>query len=146
MVAKVDCRGTIEERFEAKYIPEPNSGCWLWLGALDGHGYGHIYVGGKYRSAHRVGYELRNGQIPEGLVVDHLCRMPACVNPDHLEPVTQSENLRRSPIMDRYSRLTHCKRGHEFNVENTRIRKLSGHRTCIKCMNMYYQIRKAKNG
>lgn len=146
MAYKTDGRGTVQERFDAKYIPEPNSGCWLWLGAMDGHGYGHLYVGGRYLSAHRVGYELQNGQIPVGMVIDHLCRTPACVNPDHLDAVTQSENLLRSPLMGAHNAArTHCKRGHEFNAENTRFRP-NGHRTCITCMNMYYQVRKAANG
>lgn len=80
-----------EEAFQAHIHHEPNSGCWLWAGADNGGGYGKFR--GKY--AHRVSYEMRNGAIPEGLHLDHLCRVPCCVNPDHLEPVTNQENARR---------------------------------------------------
>jgi hypothetical protein len=143
MAYKVGARGTVAERFEAKYIPEPNSGCWLWLGALDGHGYGHMYINGRYAAAYRVGYELAKGPIPDGMVIDHLCRTPICVNPDHLEAVTQSINLLRSPLMGSHNRkLTHCRRGHEFSAENTRIRNPRGWRSCIACE----KNRKSKNG
>ncbi len=73
-----------------KIMPEPNSGCWFWLGALS-RGYGSL----KNARAHRVAYEMTIGPIPEGLVIDHLCRVTSCVNPDHLEAVTQAENVRR---------------------------------------------------
>lgn len=81
----------LEVRFERLYIPEPNSGCWLWLGDLDRKGYGELNLGTgisgkrKRRGAHIVGYELERGPVPEGLELDHLCRTPICVNPDHLE-------------------------------------------------------------
>ncbi len=82
-------------------IPEyrPDLGpCWLWIGSINGHGYGRIGVGGKFGPAvlaHRVSYELKNGLIPNGLTIDHLCRVRACVNPSHLEAVSLAENKRR---------------------------------------------------
>lgn len=73
------------------------NGCWLWTGYTDTHGYGIIHVTGASRPkrAHRLAYELFVGDIPAGLEIDHLCRVHNCVNPEHLEPVTRSENLRR---------------------------------------------------
>ena len=83
--------------------------CWAWTGRTH-KGYGRY--GGV--QAHRVAYELVIGPISAGLELDHTCRNPLCVNPDHLEPVTRSENMRR-----RYATQSHCKRGHEFTPENT---------------------------
>ena len=74
---------------------EPVSGCWRWTGRATREGYGWVWWDGRARWAHRLSYELHVGPIPEGLVVDHLCGHPWCVNPEHLEPVTERENLRR---------------------------------------------------
>ena len=71
----------------------PVSGCLLWTGGCSP--YGVLSLDGLYRYAHRVAYEIARGPIPAGLQIDHLCRTPACVNPDHLEAVTVSENVRR---------------------------------------------------
>jgi hypothetical protein len=88
--------------------------CWVWPGARNRLGYGAAKHEGKSYRAHRLVYQLRVGPIPDGLVLDHLCRNRACVNPAHLEPVTNAENLRRA-----VERRTHCKQGHEFTPENT---------------------------
>lgn len=69
--------------------------CWVWLRYTNPKGYGQMSVDGRPRLAHRVFYERANGPIPDGLEPDHLCRVPSCVNPDHLEPVTATENKRR---------------------------------------------------
>lgn len=98
-------------------------GCWNWTGRLDAWGYGRL---GR-RGAHRASYIERVGPIPEGLVLDHLCNNPRCINPDHLEPVTDAENHRRKA-----ERQTHCKHGHEFTPENTYIAP-SGSRHCRAC-------------
>jgi len=84
------------------YIPEPMSGCWLWLGARS-QGYGRYTPLGTQGQAHRVIYEMCRGPIPEGLEVDHLCRNHSCVNPAHLEPVTHQENQRRMGLAKRAS-------------------------------------------
>lgn len=87
------------EDFETRSMPEPNSGCWLWLGALKDTGYGRLILAGRYWAAHRLSYVLYKGPIPDGLEIDHLCRTRCCVNPDHLEAVTRSVNCSRSPII-----------------------------------------------
>lgn len=71
------------------------TGCWEWQRAKDPSGYGRMRSDGSTRLAHRVFYERANGPIPEGLPLDHLCRNPSCVNPDHLEPVTPAVNIQR---------------------------------------------------
>lgn len=81
------------ERFRDKFVPEPNSGCWLWCGSTTDTGYGRVKVNGKIQRAHRVSYELHNGLIPEGLNVCHTCDTPLCVNPDHLFLGTQQDNI-----------------------------------------------------
>lgn len=77
-----------------KHVEKTDS-CWIWNGGRTVKGYGMISIGGKGRLAHRAIYELLVGDIPEGLVLDHLCCVKECVNPDHLEPVTITENVLR---------------------------------------------------
>jgi hypothetical protein len=133
------------DRFWAKVSPEPNTGCWLWTGALSGsRKYGSFYYDGRMQKAHRVAYQIFVGPVPDGLDLDHLCRVPSCCNPDHLEPVTRSENLRRSPDMDRNSNKTHCCRGHKFTAVNT-IWRTQGWRGCRACMNMHMRNWRERN-
>jgi hypothetical protein len=76
----------------------PKETCWRWLGAKTKDGYGVIRIGQTVRRAHRVIWELQNGPVPPGLDLDHLCGEKACVNPDHLEPVTRSRNVSRQRL------------------------------------------------
>jgi hypothetical protein len=84
------------ERFETKYFIAPD-GCWLWESAVNQNGYGRFWHKNKTKKAHRVSYEIYVGPIPDGLQIDHLCRQASCVNPHHLDVVTQKENQRRKP-------------------------------------------------
>jgi hypothetical protein len=88
-------RPTILERFHSKYVVN-NNGCWIWQDHLSGLGYGVLFFGAQRMRAHRWSYEHFVGPIPDDFTIDHLCKTPACVNPDHLEPVTREENTRRA--------------------------------------------------
>lgn len=120
----------MDERF-FKLVEKQPSGCWLWKGAsvqgTRGGRYAVLSRGGEQKLAHRWVYEQAHGPIPEGLVLDHLCRNTLCVNPDHLEPVTNQENTLRGVISEvqttRFEARTHCKRGHEMTEENTRLQR-----------------------
>lgn len=79
-------------------------GCWLWAGAPGKNGYGRISVENTVRYAHRVSYETFVGPIPQGLTIDHLCRVRMCINPGHLEPVTLAENTRRENAVRDYTK------------------------------------------
>lgn len=101
------------------------SGCWNYTGTFNkGNGYGRILQ----TTSHRYYYEALVGEIPAGLQIDHLCRNIRCVNPDHLEPVTNAENARRRSAV-----LTHCKYGHEFTPETTYVRSNRAGRECVTC-------------
>jgi len=129
-------------------IPVPFSGCLIWLGYVDADGYGHIASGDGHsargrRRVHRVAYELTKGPIPKGLVLDHLCRVRSCVNPDHMEPVTIGENVRRGVnIGDGIRRLQlakrHCPKGHPYSGDNLLIDS-RGARTCRECRRVQWR-------
>jgi HNH endonuclease len=114
----------------------PPCSCWLWSGAIDAGGYARLFFQGKKRFAHRLSYEYFVGKIPDGMVSDHLCRNTWCVNPAHIEIVTQKENVLRgfAPTAVN-SRKTCCIRGHEFTAENT-IRTKRG-RVCRTCQSAW---------
>ena len=127
---------SVEERFWLYVSPEPNSGCWLWIGHDNHKGYGRISVNGRLKQAHRVAYEMHKGAIPVGLHIDHLCKITCCVNPDHLEAVLPAENTRRGKsgeFISQWNRAkTHCPAGHQYNRQNTFLNS-RGHRCCRLC-------------
>lgn len=127
----------VAERFAAK-IAVTETGCVEWQAGTNGVGYGlfHPYTTSTNRKvyAHRWAYEQRFGPIPEGMHLDHLCRNTICVNPDHLEPVSPAENLRRGEGFSAVnSRKTHCPAGHPYTGDNLRINSNSGGRICVMC-------------
>ena len=128
-------RPSAQIRFWSKV--QITEGCWLWLGAKHHKGYGSFWTGEKYKEAHRFAYEFAVGAVPEGLQIDHLCRNRGCVKPEHLEAVTQRENLRRG--MNYHRSQTHCKRGHPFDLFNT-YRATNG-RACRICAREHSQRR-----
>jgi hypothetical protein len=118
------------ERFMAKV--EFTDTCWEWTARRDVLGYGQLLWNQRAGRAHRVAYEYFVGPIPDGLELDHLCRNPPCVNPDHLEAVTHRENvLRGESPSARHARKTHCPQGHDYTATRTGATK--GKRYCQTC-------------
>ena len=149
---------TLHDRFMEKVSPEPISGCWLWTGGTDQHGYGRIWSGGKTDAGHkraliapRVSYQHHVGEIPDGMVVRHKCDNPACVAPHHLELGSHKENtqdmLSRGRANGRpdFKERDHCKNGHPFYGPNLSI--INGIRRCKACQvaaTQRYNARKSK--
>ena len=115
------------------FIQHPETHCWIWQRVLGTAGYGQVWRQGKKVGAHRAYYEELVGPIPERLTIDHLCQNIRCVNPGHLEPVTQRiNNLRSDNPAAINARKTHCIRGHEFTPVNTYVAR-DGKRACKEC-------------
>lgn len=127
--------GTPLERLMSKREIDPETGCWNWTGSVVRTGYGQIKVRkGLVQRTHRVMYEALVGPIPEGLDLDHLCRNRRCMNPEHLEPVTERENaLRGQGPAARNAMKTHCPRGHPYSGGNLYIIPSTGGRMCRTC-------------
>lgn len=137
---------TVEERFWEKVFIDPATKCWLWKGAK-AWGYGKFGVksDGKKKAvmAHRFSYNLHKGTIPEGLDLDHLCRVRNCVNPDHLEPVIRRENVRRGiSLWGQNMNKTHCPLGHPYSGENLYV--YNNCRYCLICRRMHSSKKKPK--
>lgn len=114
-----------------RHIRPTHDGCWVWIGALMAQGYGELTWRGKVTYAHRLVYELLVRPIPDGLEIDHVCRVRDCVNPDHLEAVTRRENsLRGNSPTGRNARKTHCKGGFPLVPVGGRKRLGKG---CVAC-------------
>jgi hypothetical protein len=123
---------------------DAETGCWLWQASLTNNGYGRVRVDKCEWKAHRYSFAVHRGPIPEGLDLDHLCRVRNCVNPDHLEPVTRAENLRRGHFPN--SAKVECPQGHPYSGENLRMNS-KGRRECVTCARAagrrHYHLRKA---
>lgn len=136
---------TLSSRIMARVRKDEETGCWVWLGCISGkgyekgEGYGRIQaVLGKLGqvSTHRVMYEQHKGPIPPGLQIDHLCRNRRCCNPDHLEAVTQKENIMRGISFSAHNaRKTACPRGHEYTSDNVvwDVSRGDRRRKCREC-------------
>ncbi len=122
----------LPDRFWNK-IQQTEDGCWVWTGAKRS-GYGRFSFLGRTMQAHRLAYEELVGEIPERLEIDHLCRNPSCVNPEHLEPVTSQVNtLRGKGVCSANAKKTHCPKGHEYTSETTHVGPNTGFRSCRPC-------------
>jgi hypothetical protein len=113
--------------------------CWISDRTAHDHGYTRLRVNGKVVYTHRAAWSAVNGPIPDGLVIDHLCGQPPCCNPDHLDAVTQRENLSRG---GGNTNAPKCRRGHPFTPENTRERKDRPGRYCRTCQRLRNEKRR----
>lgn len=137
-----------DPRFASRIVVAPTA-CWIWcVNVTDqGYGYYHDKVTRKNRSAHRLIYESLRGPIPESMTLDHLCRVRRCVNPDHLEVVSNRENILRGvSVVAEDARKTHCKRDHPLSGENLKIyaHPTTGgrYRVCLACADRYNSMRR----
>lgn len=128
-------------KFEEKIMPIPFSGCWVWMGAMANKtGYGKCWNGVDHEGAHRFSYRVHKGPIPDEFVIDHMCRVRLCVNPDHLRAVTQHENVMCGEgAAAKNARRTHCTSGHSLAdaYEKYDYRSDDGRKTrhCKTCAN-----------
>jgi hypothetical protein len=126
------------ERFWPKVQGGGVDECWLWQGTKGSRGHGRFYVApNQFTGAHRFAYEQLIGPVPDGLVLDHLCLTPPCVNPWHLDPVTSAVNTRRAADL-----ITVCPRGHEYDEANTQVDG-RGFRHCRACRRYLARVRRS---
>ncbi len=132
-----------------RHVIKQGDGCWWWMGATKGNGYGVASSFGRLAPVHRLSYEVFVGPIPDGLEIDHLCHTNdltcnvghacphrRCVNPDHLEAVTHLENMRRGY----WARITHCPKGHAYDATNTAVSRAG--RRCRACDRINHAVRR----
>lgn len=128
--AKARWEKTPAERFWPKV--DADGDCWVWMAGRTADGYGRFRADQETRVlAHRWSYEILVGEIQLGFQLDHLCKNPPCVNPDHLQPVPPRENVRRSSVRSRNVSKTHCPQGHPYSGEN--LIKSGSRRSCRVC-------------
>lgn len=138
----------LPERLRRQIVHDSSTDCWLWMGSLNRNGYGRTTRTNSRTSvvAHRYVYELVIGPIPDGLQLDHLCRVRNCVNPEHVEPVTQRTNLLRGEtITARSAAVTHCPSGHPYSGRNLRVSR-EGYRYCRECRRIQESLRRERLG
>lgn len=137
--AKVNKRGPL--------CAELGTRCWLWTAADNGKGYPVFQDrNGKRDYAHRISWTEKNGPIPEGLTIDHLCRNRRCVRPSHLEPCSLAENIRRAAAFRPSTKQSHCHKGHPLSGENVRVDPRSGNRTCKTCAREWAAAKRRSQG
>ena len=131
---------TLSQKYVTRFFGkiDKTDTCWIWQGSVKPNGYGYYSLWPKKVYAHRLSYELHYGPIPDGLHIDHLCRMKLCVNPDHLEAVTQQVNNERQQAAK-----THCAQGHPWTDEHISVRP-NGTRYCKTCNREQQRLRKAR--
>jgi hypothetical protein len=121
----------------SKIVANTVTGCWEWIGARDNRGYGNVKIDGRVKKAHRAVYEVVRGPIRAGLECDHLCRIPWCVNPAHVDVVTHVENVRRGAARwapgARQRAKRRCPRGHAYTKANTYAHPRTRGRWCRQC-------------
>lgn len=132
------------DRFKSRYVVN-SKGCWVWQGSLDKDGYGTFFLRGAPRRAHRVGYYSVHGEIKDGNVVNHVCRNPSCVNPQHLQSITVLENNIKDTTSITYinSQKVTCPKGHSYDKTVTYAGKTQ--RVCTVCYNEAKRIAKKKH-
>lgn len=126
-----------EQDYIRQRVTIDGNGCWIWKLSVGSHGYGNAFIGGASMVAHRVSYAAFVGELLPKMVIDHLCKVRRCVNPGHLEQVTQKMNIYRTNnagilvAAKKNAQKTHCPSGHEYTNENVYIYR--GSRICRLC-------------
>lgn len=154
-------RGSVAERFERKFVPEPNSGCWIWTGSTDRRGYGQLRVTTqknktRLRYATHVSLEIVGRKVPKGMEACHHCDVPACVNPDHLFIGTHRDNVLDSWSKGRASKppsakkgqglKTYCHRGHLLDGGDVYWVNDGSRRMCNECRRINKRLWRARTG
>lgn len=142
---------SIISMLESKTTFEPMTGCQLWIYGADKNGYGKLKVNDKHWRAHRLSYLIYKGHLEDSDLVCHKCDTPACINPDHLflgTPLTNMQDkVKKGRLKNQNMSKTHCKRGHEFTLDNILYNKTpigTPRRTCAVCYVDRYKIRNAR--